>query len=144
VIGFLLRLSDSMRHRARLRRWSPDIALGRRGEDMAHRFLRKQGFQVVARNYRPRSGAGEIDLVAWDGGTLVFVEVKSRRTDEFGAPERAVDRDKREALVLTAREYTRRARLDWEAVRFDIVSVVFSKPPSLAHTRDAFSPNRAL
>src|SRR5512140_2089746 len=106
MIGFLLRFSDSMRHRARLRRWSPDLALGRRGEDMAHRFLRKQGFQVVARNYRARSGAGEIDLVAWEGSTLVFVEVKSRRTEEFGAPDRAVDRDKREALVRTAREYT--------------------------------------
>ena len=144
VIGFLLRWSDALRHRARRRRWSADLASGRRGEDLAHRFLRARGLRVVARNYRPRSGAGEIDLVAWDADTLVFVEVKSRRTEEFGSPELAVGREKQEVLVRTARDYARRSKACWEQVRFDVVSVVFADPPSISHTRDAFPPGLAL
>ena len=144
MIQFLLRLSDAARHRARLRSWSPTLASGRRGEDLAHRFLQKRGFRVVARNYRSRSGAGEIDLIARDGDALVFVEVKSRRSEEFGAPDRAVDQEKREALVRTAREYARRAGVEWRKVRFDIVSVVYTDPPSVSHTRDAFPARQAL
>jgi putative endonuclease len=145
VIGRLIaRLSDDLRHRARRRIWPADMASGRRGEDLAHRFLQGRGLRVVARNYRARSGAGEIDLVAWDGDTLAFVEVKSRRTEEFGTPDRAVDRDKRQALVRAGREYARRARIDWKRVRFDVVSVVFSDPPALSHVRNAFSPEQAL
>ncbi len=140
----LLRLSDGLRHRARKRSWPPHLASGRRGEDLAHRFLQRRGLRVVARNYRARSGAGEIDLVAWDGDRLVFVEVKARRTEEFGAPDRAVDREKQLALVRTAREYARRARIEWDHVRFDVVNVVFSDPPALAHIKDAFPPEQAL
>lgn len=99
---------------------------------------------MVARNYRSRSGAGEIDLIARDGDALVFVEVKSRRSEEFGAPDRAVDQEKREALVRTAREYARRAGVEWRKVRFDIVSVVYTDPPSVSHTRDAFPARQAL
>jgi putative endonuclease len=137
-------MCDAARNRARLRSWSPALASGRRGEDLAHRFLQKRGLRVVARNYRPRSGPGEIDLVAWDGGTLAFVEVKSRRSEEYGTPDRAVDRDKEDTLVRAAREYTRRAGVEWEKVRFDIVNVVFTDPPSVSHTRDAFGSGRAL
>jgi len=100
--------------------------------------------RVVARNYRARSGGGEIDLVAWDGETLVFVEVKARSSEEFGAPGRAVDRDKRLTLVHAAREYARRANVEWRDVRFDIVSVVLGEAPALAHTRDAFAPGLGL
>src|SRR5512135_3281783 len=99
MLQHLLRLADLARHRARLKLWSPDQASGRRGEDLAHRFLRERGFQVIARNYRPRGGGGEIDLVCRDGATLVFVEVKSRRTAEYGEPDRAIDDAKRMALI---------------------------------------------
>ena len=143
MIEFLLRLSDAARHRARLRSWSPTLASGRRGEDLAHRFLQRRGFKVVARNFRSRSGAGEIDLVARDGDALVFVEVKSRRSEEFGTPDRAVDQEKRDTLVHTAREYARRAGIEWRKVRFDIVSVVFTDPPSLVHSIDAFPAGRS-
>jgi putative endonuclease len=135
----LLGVSDRLRHHARRRRWSGDQATGRRGEDLAHRFLQRLKFRIVARNYRPRSGPGEIDLIAWDRDTLVFVEVKTRRTDEYGSPDRAVDHEKRLALVRAAREYARRANVEWPHVRFDLVSVVMSEPPSLSHTRDAFA-----
>ena len=144
MIQFFLSLSDAARHLARRRVWSPERASGRRGEDLAHRFLQQHGFRVVARNYQARSGGGEIDLIAWDGPTLVFLEVKSRRTEEFGAPDRAVDREKQRALVRTAQEYARRARVEWENVRFDTVSVVLSDPVAVTHTRAAVASSHAL
>ena len=140
----VLRFLDLLRHRARVRRWLPEQASGRRGEALAHRYLRAGGFTVVARNYRPRSGHGEIDLVAWEKDTLVFVEVKTRQTAEFGAPDRAVDSVKRDALIRSAREYSHRAGVPWERVRFDIVSVVLSEPPALNQISGAFVPGQAL
>jgi putative endonuclease len=140
----LLRLCDELRHRVRRRQWAPELATGRRGEDLAHRFLQKQGYTVAARNYRTPSGSGEIDLVAWDGDTLVFVEVKTRHREEFGAPERAVDYDKRKALVRAAGHYARKAGVRWEQVRFDIVSVVLSARPEITHRKDAFRPRPSL
>ncbi len=144
MIGWLLRLADSARHRARARTWEPAQATGRRGEDLAHRYLERSGFSVVGRNYRPPAGRGEIDLVAWERETLVFVEVKTRRSDDFGAPERNVDDEKRTALIRAGRDYARRAGVPWERVRFDLVSVVLSDPPALSHSRDAFTAGRTL
>jgi hypothetical protein len=86
---------DWLRHHARSRRWSPDLALGRRGEDLAHRYLRRKGFKIVARNYRLASGTAEADVIAWEGAELVFIEVKSRRSGEYGPPDRAVGEEKR-------------------------------------------------
>jgi len=144
VIRWLLQLSDAVRDRCRRRYWPPDQATGRRGEDLAHRYLERRGMTVVARNWRPSVGQGEIDLVAWEGDRLVFVEVKARGSDRFGAPERNVDDRKREAVTRAARNYARRAGVQWERVRFDLVSVVFSHPPSISHSEDVFRPDRTL
>jgi len=142
MIGLLYRLSDRLRFRILRHLENPRMALGHRGEDLAHRFLQHQGFTVVARNYRPRSVHGEIDLVAWDGDWLVFVEVKSRSVTDFGEPDRAVDHDKRASLIRSATEYLRRAGVGWEKVRFDIVNVILSDPPSVTLVKDAFHPGR--
>ena len=133
MIGLLYRAGDALRRRAR-----PGDH-GRIGEDLAHRYLRRNGCTVVARNYRPRSGGGEIDLVAWQRETLVFVEVKTRASAEFGAPERAVDLEKERFLRHAARDYARRAGVEWDRVRFDIVSVVLSRPPEIEWIQDAFA-----
>jgi putative endonuclease len=130
-------LADALRHRARKRHMTADQALGRRGEDIAHRFLQRAGIIVVARNYRLSDGSGEIDLVGWDRDTLVFIEVKSRQTDEYGSPDRAIGPEKWSHIVRAARDFARHAEVPWEKVRFDIVTVVFSSPPSVAHLRDA-------
>jgi putative endonuclease len=138
VIGFLYALADRLR-----RRRYPENH-GRIGEDLAHRFLRRQGCTVSARNYRPPSGSGEIDLVAWHCGQLVFVEVKTRATAEFGAPDSAVDAEKRTRLFWAAEAYARRAGVPWEKTRFDIVGIILSKKPVIEWQRDAFRPQTRL
>jgi putative endonuclease len=140
----LWKLSDSARQFRERHTLSADAALGRRGEDLAHRYLRSAGFVVVARNYRPTAGDSEVDIVARDNGTLVFIEVKSRVSTEFGSPERAIDSDKQKRIVRAARSYATRAGVDWSQVRFDTISIVFSNPPSIVHQQDAFFDGRAI
>jgi putative endonuclease len=131
-------LFDALRHAIRRRRWTVERANGIRGEDLAMRYLQKRKFTVVARNYQPRSGRGEIDIIAWDAGTLVFVEVKSAENDDRGTPDRAVDRYKRERLEWAARCYLALVRVPWERSRFDIVTVVGTRAPKIEHFPGAF------
>jgi len=109
--------------------------IGRYGEDLAHRWLRARGFRVVARNWRPPQGGGEIDIIAWEGDCLVFVEVKTRVTGAWAAPERDVDHDKMHALRRAARDYIRRANTGESRVRFDAISITGRR---IEHLRDAF------
>jgi putative endonuclease len=115
----------------------PSAALGRRGEDLAHRYLQRAGFKVVARNYKPGADS-EIDIVARLGELLVFVEVKTRTSDEHSAPERAIDKEKESHILRAARAFTTRAGVDWAKVRFDIISIVMAEPPTITHYEDAF------
>jgi len=140
----LFSLIDLIRHKGRLLQWQPDHALGRRGEDLAHRYLQKRGFSIVARNYRGRNGGVEVDLIGWDGPVLVFVEVKSRSGDSFGPPEKAVDQEKQVRLIRAAGEYIHRIGVDWKNVRFDLVSVLFGDPQILSHVEDAFGRSSPL
>jgi putative endonuclease len=140
----LYQLADRMRHAMRRKRWTWDLASGRHGEDLAHRFLRRKGYTIVARNYRTGSGGGEIDIVAWEKDELVFVEVKTRASDEFGPPDRAVDHDKRRYLERVARHYARQAGVEWGSARFDIVSVLLGPPLRIELQRDAFRSRRTL
>lgn len=130
LLAPLYRIADGLRYRKH-----GDI--GRQGEDMAHRFLRRKGFTVVARNWRPPQGGGEIDIVAWEGDWLVFVEVKTRTSGEWSAPERNVDREKMQTLRRAARDYIRRTNADESRVRFDAIAITGRR---IAHFRDAFSP----
>jgi putative endonuclease len=122
------RIADRLRYRKH-----GDV--GQRGEDIAHRYLRRNGFTVVARNWRPPQGGGEIDIVAWERDWLVFVEVKSRTSGEVSAPERAINANKMQVLRRAARDYIRRAGADELRVRFDAISLTGA---DLEHLRDAF------
>ena len=96
-------------------------ALGRRGERAAEKHLRRNGYRIVARNFR--AAGAEIDLVAIDGDTLVFVEVKTRRSRAAGAPEEAVDERKQKRMRRAAEVFARRYRADEFEMRFDIVAI---------------------
>jgi putative endonuclease len=139
----LWKLSDAARQFRERRTLTPEAALGRRGEDLAHRYLQSAGLSVIARNYRPRGGDSEVDIVARDGEIVVFVEVKSRTSSDFGSPERAIDGQKQKHIIRAARSYATRAGIEWNQVRFDIISITFTKPPSIVHQRDAFFEGRA-
>ncbi len=132
MIRPLLTAIDWLRHQRRLKRWTPAQAAGRRGEDLAHRFLQRQGYIVVARNYRLPSGDAEADIVAWEAETLAIVEVKSRERDDYGPPERAIGPEKRVHMARVAREFAARGEIPWEQVRFDIVTVLLTTPPKIS------------
>ena len=140
MMGWLYRLADMVRDRGRRRVWAKEMASGRRGEDLAHRFVRRRGMVIVARNYLPPFGGADLDLVGWMEGRLTFIEVKSRSSGDFEAPERAVNAEKERRLERSARDYARRAGVDWGSARFDIVSVRFGKPPQIEWFQDAFGP----
>lgn len=140
----LFRLGDRLRHRARLRSGNAAQAWGKRGEDLAHRFLQKRGYVIVGRNYRTKNGSAEVDLIAWDDETLVFVEVKTRVSEEFGTPDAAVDAEKRRRIIRAATEYIRRTDCDPGKARFDIVSVTFGDGERVSHQFDAFRPVSAI
>jgi putative endonuclease len=97
------------------------IPLGRRGERAAEKYLRRSGYRIVARNFR--AAGAEIDLVAMDSDVLVFVEVKTRRSREAGAPEEAVDERKQARMRRAAEIFAMRYRADDVTMRFDIVAI---------------------
>jgi putative endonuclease len=138
MMRWLYRLADHLRHRARARQWEPHMALGRKGEDLAHRHLQRQGMLIVGRNWRTLSGSGELDLIARDGDVLVFVEVKSRATDAIAAPDRAMDQEKLHRMRRAAGSYLQRSKHDPALVRCDLISVVFDSAVPITHVRDAF------
>jgi len=97
--------------------------LGVRGETLAYWYLRQAGYTIVARNWRARSGAGELDLVGWEGPILAFVEVKTRTSQAAGPPEEAVSPNKQKRVIKAAREYLQQLKRRPVSCRFDVVSV---------------------
>jgi putative endonuclease len=113
-------------------------ALGRRGEDEAARHLRSLGYRIVGR--RERVLRGDIDIVALDGRTVVFVEVRSRTSTTHGHPAETVGPRKQRRIAELAAAYIRRHRLEDESVRIDVVAVTFpaAGPPVVEHYQNAF------
>lgn len=142
------RLQTVMRLAATLRKWldalpewpGPSSAsLGRRGERAAARLLARRGMKIVAHGARDR--LGEIDLVAVDGQTVVFVEVKTRASHDAGHPAEAVDAHKQAQLTRLALAWLKRNRLLDRPARFDVVAVTWSagqRRPHVEHFADAF------
>jgi putative endonuclease len=94
---------------------------GKHGEDLATAWLAEAGYRIIERNYR--CPFGEIDIVAQEGGTLVFVEVKSRRSCAFGAPELAVGPQKQRKISRISLHYLAERHLSDRPARFDVVTV---------------------
>jgi putative endonuclease len=102
--------------------WRRRLAVGKRGEQIARRYLRRRGYIILAANYR--AAGAEIDLVAFDRETLVFIEVKAREHTAVGTPREAVDEHKQQQIRRAADAYVAARRATGLAVRFDVVAMV--------------------
>ena len=129
--------------RERLRHWlaqlRPPKSLGRRGEDAAAQYVRRLGYKIVARGERDR--LGELDLVAVDRPTVVFVEVRTRTSQTAGHPVETVDTDKQRRLTRLALGYLKRHGLLEYSARFDIVAITWpagQRQPVIEHFKNAF------
>jgi len=110
---------------------------GSRGESAAESMLRAKGYRIVARNYR--AAGGEMDLIVQDRKTLVFVEVKTGRSEEFGPPEIWVTPAKRKQLAKVARAYLSAQPIEDVDIRFDVVAIELGgKNPVIRHVENAF------
>lgn len=112
-------------------------ALGKAGEDLAARYLTAKGYILAVRNYRSRTG--ECDIVAYDGPTLVFAEVKSRTSDKLGLPCEAVTKRKQRNISQVALVYIQDKGITDVNVRFDVVEVLCKgKEYAINHIENAF------
>ncbi len=114
--------------------------LGREGEDRAARFLKKQGYKILERNYS--TPQGEIDLIALHRGEVVFVEVKTRTNDAYGAPELAVNPRKQQRMVKAALGYIKYKKLHQVPCRFDVVAISAAAEQSIDLIENAFEMDR--
>ncbi len=112
-------------------------AAGKLGETLALNFLKKKGYRIVETNYR--CALGEIDIIAVESGIVVFVEVKSRRTNRFGPPQAAVGVQKQRKISMLAKNYLKEKRIENVRARFDVVSVMLGmEKPKIELIRNAF------
>ncbi|HYR41883.1 MAG TPA: YraN family protein [Terriglobia bacterium] len=113
------------------------LTFGRRSEILAIDHIRTLGYRIVIAPYRTKSG--EVDVIAWDGGTLVFIEVKARQNSE--PPEDSVGYRKQQRIIRAAQAYISRYRLHETPYRFDILAVtaIPHSKPQFRHLRDAFN-----
>jgi len=131
-----------MSFRQLLARWLgwllPPNSLGNRGERLAASYLRRLGYKIIARGAIGK--LGELDLVALDGQTIVFVEVKTRQSADHGHPAQAVDDQKQRRLTRAALGYLRRHGLLEHPARFDVVAITWpdSDQPQVEHIKNAF------
>jgi len=112
-------------------------ALGDRGENVAARYLRNLGYKIIIRNFR--CDVGEIDIVARDGSTIVFVEVKTRAYDD-PTPEEQVNTVKHHQLTKAGKFYLSRYGTPQPPARFDVIAIVWpqGREPQIRHTQNAF------
>lgn len=112
--------------------------LGKWGEETAQEYLKRKNFKIVAKGFRLYRG--EIDVIAYDKKTLVFVEVKARCRRSLGLPEESVNLQKQKQIRKIAEAYLALNNLEDVECRFDVISLVFDESGSycLSHIRDAF------
>lgn len=110
---------------------------GKEGEDLAASLLIEKGFEIIERNYR--YGKGELDIIARDKNFLVFVEVKSRESLEYGKPEEAITKKKMSQVRKIAEAYLAEKNITNENIRFDVVAILFLNGEiSIEHYENAF------
>ena len=139
LVRYIVDLSSRWRSRSST---SPPrhLRLGTRGENLACQFLKKNGYKILFRNFKGRTG-GEIDVVCRDRDTLVFVEVKTRTREDFGRPVEAVNREKRDRIARGGLAWLRLLDDPDILFRFDVVEVIIADDaePRLEILENAFS-----
>jgi putative endonuclease len=116
---------------------NPRQKFGEAGESLAARILKRQGYQIIETNYRNQ--LGEIDIIAREGGSIVFVEVKARKSPNFGNPKWAVTPQKQRRISMVALYYLKTTRQSHAKARFDVVAISsLSEPPQVEIVRNAF------
>lgn len=98
---------------------------GNKAEDLTAKYLQKKGFKIIAKQYRSRFG--EIDLIALDGSEVVFVEVKARKTSDFGFPEESVTASKIEKIIAVGDKFLKDKNWLFKPWRIDVVAITFSE-----------------
>ena len=111
--------------------------LGKEGEERAARFLTQHGYKILARNFL--AVGGELDIVARQQKTLVFVEVKARAYTAFGGPLAAVTPAKQKRILQAAMQYLKATGAKFDSIRFDVVCIL---PEQIEHIQNAFTPGR--
>ena len=122
-------------------RFAGNDPLGQRGENAAVRYLKRKGYRILARHLD--SPLGELDIIAVDGRTVVFVEVKTRATTDAGHPAEAIDDRKQQRMTQAALAYLKANRLLTYAARFDVVAITWpdgARRPVIEHYISAFAP----
>lgn len=115
------------------------LLFGQESEQLAVKFLKQRGYIILARRFRTK--LGEIDIVARDEDAIVFIEVRSRNSDEFGAPYESVDRRKQRHIINAAFIYLAKHKLEDAQMRFDIISVLAYRDMGavkIGHIKNAF------
>ena len=111
--------------------------LGKSGEDLAVSFLKKNGFDILERNYR--FGHKEIDIIGKDRNTVVFIEVKAGRSRNFGSPEERVNLRKQKSMIEVAQDYIQKNNFRDCDFRFDVVAIEFERrDKKIEHIKNAF------
>ena len=115
-----------------------NLSVGERGEAIAEAYLRGRGFAILEKNYRGKTG--EIDIVARDGDTIVFVEVKTRRNLAYGPPQLAVTPFKQRQISRTALTWLAHHKKPNATARFDVIAILVPdhEVPQIEHIRNAF------
>lgn len=114
--------------------------LGDKGERAAVKLLKANGYSILSRQYR--TDLGEIDIIALDGETVVFIEVKTRKSDSKGQPFEAVTLQKQRQLTRLAGTFLKQHQLLNQAARFDVISIIWQSDqsvPEIEHYQNAFS-----
>jgi len=110
---------------------------GRKNESVAARYLKKNGYRIITKNYRTKMG--EIDIIAKEGDVIVFVEVKARKSPFLNRAKESVTKSKQHKLTLTAYSYLKQKGLDGKSARFDVVSIDYTQNlPEIEVIKNAF------
>ena len=114
--------------------------VGNKGESLAENYIKRKGYKIIQRNYRCR--LGEIDIIAKDDDTIVFIEVRTKQNENFGSPQDSVTSTKISKISKTALRFIQEKNLSGFSYRFDFIAITFSQgKPNIEHIENAFMPN---